>query len=74
MPINLPALSVTDSGAAAVATSVVRAGEGDAVKVTGPESRGVLEDCLGVGVWPEEDGAGDVAPEFAESNEDVAAW
>jgi hypothetical protein len=72
MPINLPALAVTDAGAAAVATSVVRAGEGDAAKVTGPKSWGILSDCLGV--WPDENGAGDVALEFAESNEDVAAW
>ena len=42
--------------------------------LTGAKWRETFGDCLDVGVWPEDAGAGDSASDDAESKEEVAAW
>ncbi len=70
MPISRPALSAIDSGAAAATLAAA----GDSGALIGTKAREILGDCLGVGVRGTDAGAGEAAPDVAESKEEVAAW
>ena len=76
-PLSRPAAATTDSGLAGAETSAGRAGEeatGDSSRSIGTKLREVFGDCLDADVWLGEAATGDVALEYAESNDDVAAW
>ena len=76
-PLSRPAAATTDSGLAGAETCTEGAGEGaagDSSRSIGTKLREVFGDCFDADVWVGEAAVGDVALEYAESNDDVAAW